>query len=105
MSHPCLFLFVSFLLLLSHLPLSFHFYFFLKSFLQLNTINDLHLHLTRTLCLHLSYSIPLRRTLTVNHYLRIEYFQQQMPAGLRVIKHDLAEFGNILGSRSKNHVD
>ena len=47
------------------------------SFLQLNTINhDLHLRIIQTLCLHLSRSTPLRKTLTVNHCLHIEYFQQ-----------------------------
>ena len=45
-------------------------------FLQLNTINDLHLRSIQTFCLHLSYSTPLRKTLTVNHYLRIKYFHQ-----------------------------
>jgi len=45
-------------------------------FLQLNTINyDLHLCIIHTLYLRLSLSIPLRKTLTVNHYLRIEYFK------------------------------
>ena len=47
------------------------------SFLQLNTINyDLHLRIIQTLRLHLSRATPLRKTLTVNHYLRIKYFQQ-----------------------------
>jgi len=47
------------------------------SFLQLNRNNyDLHLRITQTFCLHLSRSSPLLKTLTVNHYLRIEYFQQ-----------------------------
>ena len=45
-------------------------------FVQLNTIDDLNLHSIQTLCLHLSYSPPLRKAQTVNHYLRIEYFQQ-----------------------------
>lgn len=41
------------------------------------TINhDLHLHLIQTLCLHLGPSTPLRKTLTVGHYLLIDYFQQ-----------------------------
>ena len=44
-------------------------------FVQLNTINDLNLRSIQTLCLHLSYSTPLRKTQTVNHYFRIEYFQ------------------------------
>ena len=49
------------------------------SFLQLNTINyDLHLCIIHTFYLHLSRSTPLRKTFTVNHYLRIEYFQQGM---------------------------
>ena len=47
-------------------------------FVQLNTINDLHLCSIQTLCLHPSYSSPLRKTQTVDHYLRIEYFQQRM---------------------------
>ena len=47
------------------------------SFLQLNTINyGLYLCTIHTLYLHLSRSTPLRKTLTVNHYLPIEYFQQ-----------------------------
>ena len=46
------------------------------SFLQLDTINDLNLRSIQTLCLHLSYSTPLHKTQTVNHYLRVEYFQQ-----------------------------
>ena len=46
------------------------------SFLQLNTINcGLHLRIMQTLCLHFSRPTPLRKTLAVNHYLRIEYFQ------------------------------
>ena len=44
--------------------------------LQLNAINDLHLRLIQTLFLHLSHSTPLHKTLSINHYLRIEYFQQ-----------------------------
>jgi len=60
--------------------------FFLKSFLQLNTIgNDFHLCLIQILCLHFSRSTPLRKTLTINHYLRIEYFQQPRAQKLRVI--------------------
>ena len=71
-SHPCLFLFVSSFLFLLH--------FFLKpSFLQLNTINhDLHLRIIQVLCLHFSRSTPLRKTLTVNHCLRIEYYQHKI---------------------------
>ena len=58
-------------------------------FLQLNTINDLfHLHLIRTLCLHLGYSTPLPKTLTVNHYLHIQYFQHQICRDPRVISDD-----------------
>ena len=42
----------------------------------LNEINhDPHLLLTRTLFLHLSCLTPLGRTLTVDHYLCIDYFQ------------------------------
>jgi len=60
--------------------------FFLKSFLQLNTIgDDFHLRLIQILCLHFSRSTPLRKTLTINHYLRIEYFQQPRAQKLRVI--------------------
>ena len=45
-------------------------------FHQLIAINyGLHLRLIQTLCLHLSRSTPLRKTLTFNHYLHIEYFQ------------------------------
>ena len=58
-------------------------------FLQLNTINDLHLRSIQTLCLHLSYSTPLRKTLTVNHYLRIEYFQHIPGFSFRVIKGEM----------------
>ena len=47
------------------------------SFLQLNTVNyDLDLRITQTLCLHSSRSAQLRKTFSVTHYLRIEYFQQ-----------------------------
>ena len=60
--------------------------FFLKSFLQLNTIGDgFRLRLIQILCLHFSRSTPLRKTLTINHYLRIEYFQQPRVQKLRVI--------------------
>ena len=59
------------------------------SFLQFNIINhDLHLSLIQTLCLHLSYSTPLRKTLTVNHYLPIEYFRHPSEISNRVIRHD-----------------
>lgn len=45
-------------------------------FYQLIAINhDLYLRLTRTLSLHLNRSTPLRKTLIVNHYLRLDYFQ------------------------------
>src|ERR1700761_7281171 len=48
------------------------------SFLQLNTINyGLHLGIIQTLCLPFSRFTPLRKTLTVNHYLRIEYFNTE----------------------------
>ena len=76
---PASFSLFSFLFLLSRLP----FLFFPSTlllpyvfpFLQFDTINDLHLRSIQTLCLHLSYSTPLRETQTVNHYLHIEYFQ------------------------------
>ena len=46
------------------------------SFLQHNTINyGLHLRMMQTFCLHFSRPTPLRKTLTVSHYLRNEYFQ------------------------------
>ena len=55
------------------------------SILQLNTINyDLHLRIIQTLCLHLSNSTPLNKTLTANHYLRIEYFQHWKAKLIRV---------------------
>ena len=60
-------------------------------FLQLNTNNsDLSLRIIQTLCLHLSRSTPLRKTLTINHYLRIEYFQQgsQRQSRVRFIEAD-----------------
>ena len=91
-SHPWLFLFVSFLLFLSRLLFSFC---FTSSsslyFLQLNTINyDLHLCIIQKLYLHLSRSTLLRKTLTVNYYLGIEYFQHPgflekppVPVGVR----------------------
>ena len=73
---PCLFLFV-FPSVLS-LPFSFHLTSSSSlSFLQLNTINyDPHPRKIQKLCLYLSRSTPLRKALTVNRYLRIEYFQQ-----------------------------
>ena len=53
---------------------------------QLITINHgLHLRLIQTLCLHLSRFTPLRKTLTVDHYLCIEYFQHSKDRGKRVI--------------------
>ena len=81
LSHPCLFsllpfcfysLVVSLSSFLSLLALLLPYVF---PFVQLNTINDLNLRSIQTLCLHLSYSTPPRKTQTVNHYLRIEYFQ------------------------------
>ena len=48
------------------------------SFVQLNTINDLNLHSIQTFCRHPSHSTQLRKSQTVNHYLRIEYFQHRM---------------------------
>ena len=57
-------------------------------FVQLNTINALNLHSIQTLYLHLSYSTPLRRTQTVNHYLRIGNFQQGRLVTARVMSHD-----------------
>ena len=59
-------------------------------FAQLNTINELNLRSIQTLCLHLSYSTPLRKTQTINHYLRIEYFQHHSPSITRVICHGAA---------------
>ena len=45
-------------------------------FIKLITFGyDLHFLIIQNLCLHLSRSTPLRKTLTVNHYLRSEYFQ------------------------------
>ena len=41
--------------------------------------HDLHLRLIQTLCLHLSHSIPLHKTLTVDHYLGIEYVSTFTP--------------------------
>jgi len=47
------------------------------SFHQLITINyGFHLPLFQNLFLHLSHSPLLREPFTVNHYLRIEFFQQ-----------------------------
>ena len=49
------------------------------SFHQPFTFNyGLHLHLIKTFCLHLSRSTPLRKTFTIDHYLRIEYFQHRV---------------------------
>ena len=58
-------------------PFLFPLHFFLKFFLpSTNIINyDLHLRRIQTFCFHLSCSTPLRKTRTVNHYLRIKYFQ------------------------------
>jgi len=81
---PCLFLFVSFLFFLS-LSLSFVFFllslhFFLEFFLSSTHHNnyDLHLRIIQILCLHISRSSLLRKTLTVNHYLHVKYFQQPL---------------------------
>ena len=52
---------------------------------QLITISHSHLRLIQTLCLHLSRFTPLRKTLTVDHYLCIEYFQHSKDRGKRVI--------------------
>ena len=80
-SHENLFTPLSSFLLVLSLSLSFFLFTSLlsliHSFLQLITINyDPHLRIIQTLCLHLYCSTLLRKTLTVNHYLRIEYFQQ-----------------------------
>ena len=46
-------------------------------FYRLITINhNLHLRSTQTLCLHLSRSTLMRKTLTIDNYLGIQYFQQ-----------------------------
>ena len=90
LSHPCLFSLFPFCFL--SLVVSLSSFFSLLAlllpqvfpFVQLNTINDLNLHSIQTLCLHLSYSTPLRRTQTVNDYLRIEYFQQYLEDSNRV---------------------
>ena len=76
-SHPCLFPFIASLSFPPRILFSFHFTSSSRlSFPQLNTINyDPHLRIIRTFCLRLSRSTPLRKTLTVNHYLLIEYFQ------------------------------
>ena len=59
------------------------------SFLQLNTIKyDLSLHIIQIVCLHFSRSTPLGKTLTVNHFLRIEYYQQTLHPLSRVTTHD-----------------
>jgi len=48
-------------------------------FYRLITINhDPRLRLILALCLHLSGSTPLRKTLTVNHYLHSNYFEQKV---------------------------
>ena len=90
LSHPCLFSLFPFCFL--SLVVSLSSFFSLLAlllpqvfpFVQLNTINDLNLHSIQTLCLHLSYSTPLRKTQTVNDYLRIEYFQQYLEDSNRV---------------------
>ena len=62
---------------LSLSPSFFSLHFLIHSFLQRITINyDPHLRIIQTLCPHLYGSTLLRKTLTVNHYLGIEYFQQ-----------------------------
>jgi len=38
--------------------------------------------------LYLSRSTPLRKTLTVDHYLRIDYFQQRLEVNERVIRYE-----------------
>ena len=61
---------------------------------RLNIINyDLHLRIIQPLCFHSSRSTPLRKTLTVNHYLRIQYFQQLFEFCGRVISHEKLLFG------------
>ena len=75
LSHLC----PSFLCVFSLLTPSFRFTTYLKSFLssRLITINhDFHLRLIQTLFLHLSRSTLLSKTLTIDHYPRIDYFQQ-----------------------------
>ena len=76
-----IFLFVSILFLLSHL-LSVPFHSTSSSSLSFpstwhNQRSSSLLH-TNECLLHLSYSTPLRKTLTVNHYLRIEWYFQRM---------------------------
>ena len=66
--------------------------------LQLNAINDLHLRLIQTLFLHLSHSTPLHKTLTINYFLRIEYFQHSYCALPRVMFYDA--FKHRGGNRS-----
>ena len=39
--------------------------------------HDPHPLLIQTLCLHLSSSTPLRKTLTVDHYFHVEYFRRR----------------------------
>ena len=46
---------------------------FLSSTQHIN--DDLHPRIIQILCLHISHSTPLLKTLTVNHYLCIKYFQ------------------------------
>ena len=80
-SYPCLSFFSSCplsLLLSSSTQLSSR-----VSFHQLVAIScDLHLRIIQTLCLHLSCSTPLCKTLTVDHYLPIEYFQTKLSKGV-----------------------
>ena len=85
---PCFFLLVSLLFVLSRLLFSLSFTSSSSlSFLQLNTLNYDHC-IIQTLSLHFNRSTPLRKTLTVNHYLHIEYFQQGSVHIPRVILHD-----------------
>ena len=44
--------------------------------------------LATTLCPHKSHSTPLRKTLTVDYYLRIDYFQQEFSLKARVMACD-----------------
>ena len=82
-THPCLLLFVFLSVFLFRLLFSFYLTFSSSfSFLQLNTVNyGLHLGIIQTLCLHFSRSTSLRKTLTVNHYLRIEIFSMPGATG------------------------
>ena len=62
-----------------HFFLSVHIFPQVFPFDQLITIkHDLFLRLIQTLCPRLSRSTLLRETLTVDHYLRIDYFQQEL---------------------------